>query len=132
MGRPTRPACGGRARGCVGRARFRRRCAPRLRRRHHGVARRPDARRRPGGHRRIARVVAVTGYRIGVDVGGTFTDLVLTRPDGSIRLEKSPTTPADQSEGVLAGLRLLAAGEGLEVERLLAETDTIVHGTTTG
>ncbi|MEY2435072.1 MAG: N-methylhydantoinase [Acidimicrobiaceae bacterium] len=74
----------------------------------------------------------MTGYRIGVDVGGTFTDLVLTRPDGSIRLEKSPTTPTDQSEGVLAGLRLLATGEGLEVETLLAQTDAIVHGTTTG
>jgi N-methylhydantoinase A len=71
-------------------------------------------------------------YRIGVDVGGTFTDLVLTRPDGSIRLEKSPTTPADQSEGVLAGLGLLATGEGLELRALLAQTEAIVHGTTTG
>jgi N-methylhydantoinase A len=71
-------------------------------------------------------------YRIGVDVGGTFTDLVLARPDGSIRLEKSPTTPGDQSDGVLAGLELLAAGEGLSVRELLARTATIVHGTTTG
>ncbi|HXY93558.1 MAG TPA: hydantoinase/oxoprolinase family protein [Acidimicrobiia bacterium] len=71
-------------------------------------------------------------YRIGVDVGGTFTDLVLARPDGSIRLEKSPTTPDDQSDGVLAGLELLADGEGLSLEELLAGTATIVHGTTTG
>ncbi|MGH8920977.1 MAG: hydantoinase/oxoprolinase N-terminal domain-containing protein, partial [Actinomycetes bacterium] len=34
-------------------------------------------------------------YRIGIDVGGTFTDCVLGRPDGSIVLEKTPTTPAD-------------------------------------
>ncbi len=72
------------------------------------------------------------GYRIGVDVGGTFTDLVLAHGDGSIRLEKSPTTPADQSDGVLAGLDLLATGEGLSLADLLARTVTIVHGTTTG
>ena len=76
--------------------------------------------------------MADAGYRIGVDVGGTFTDLVLAHGDGSIRLEKSPTTPADQSDGVLAGLDLLATGEGLSLAELLARTVTIVHGTTTG
>jgi N-methylhydantoinase A len=74
----------------------------------------------------------MTRYRIGVDVGGTFTDCVLLRADGSIVLEKAPTTPDDQSEGVLAGLELLAKGEGLELPGLLAETSRIVHGTTTG
>src|SRR3989442_121781 len=43
-------------------------------------------------------------YRIGMDVGGTFTDCVLLKEDGSIVLEKAPTTPGDQSEGVFAGL----------------------------
>ncbi|CAB4365028.1 MAG: hydantoinase/oxoprolinase family protein [Actinobacteria bacterium] len=71
-------------------------------------------------------------YRIGIDVGGTFTDCVLLRPDGTLSLEKAPTTPGDQSEGVLIGLRQLADGEGLAVEQLLARTRTIVHGTTTG
>jgi N-methylhydantoinase A len=71
-------------------------------------------------------------WRIGVDVGGTFTDLVLARSDGSVRLEKSPTTPADQSQGVLSGLRLLAEGEGLTLPDLLGQTEVIVHGTTTG
>jgi N-methylhydantoinase A len=71
-------------------------------------------------------------YRIGVDVGGTFTDCVLRRPDGSLVLEKTPTTPPDQSDGVLAGLAQLATIEGLEVAELLAQTRTIVHGTTTG
>nr|MBA3303025.1 hydantoinase/oxoprolinase family protein [Acidimicrobiia bacterium] len=70
--------------------------------------------------------------RIGVDVGGTFTDLVLARADGSIRLEKSPTTPDDQSDGVLAGLQLLADGEGVTLAELLAQTTAVVHGTTTG
>ena len=71
-------------------------------------------------------------YRIGVDVGGTFTDCVLRRPDGSLVLEKAPTTPQDQSDGVLAGLAQLATLEGLELSELLAQTRTIVHGTTTG
>ena len=70
-------------------------------------------------------------YRIGVDVGGTFTDLVLARPDGSIQLAKSPTTPDDQSIGVLDGIALLATGEGLDLRELLSKTSAIVHGTTT-
>lgn len=71
------------------------------------------------------------GYRVGIDVGGTFTDLVLVRPDRSIHLDKAPTTLHDQSEGVMNGLARLAASEGLPLERLLAATDRIVHGTTT-
>ena len=70
-------------------------------------------------------------YRIGIDVGGTFTDFVLVRRDGSIRLSKSPTTPRDQSEGVLIGIKQLARGEHLTLGELLAETSVIVHGTTT-
>ncbi|HZJ27705.1 MAG TPA: hydantoinase/oxoprolinase family protein [Acidimicrobiia bacterium] len=72
-------------------------------------------------------------YRIGIDVGGTFTDLVLLDPDGGITLEKTPTTPDDQSEGVLEGIGRLAASVGLGgAAELLARTDAIVHGTTTG
>ena len=63
--------------------------------------------------------------------GGTFTDFVLVRPDGSIRLSKSPTTPRDQSEGVIAGIEELARGEQLTVSELLSDTAVIVHGTTT-
>lgn len=73
----------------------------------------------------------VMSYRLGIDVGGTFTDCVLLRPDGSVALEKAPTTPEDQSVGVLAGLSQLAAAEGVTVEELAAQTRTIVHGTTT-
>jgi N-methylhydantoinase A len=68
-------------------------------------------------------------YRIGIDVGGTFTDLVLA--DGArLVLEKHPTTPRDQCEGVLGGLARLAASERLAPGELLAHTSTIVHGTT--
>ena len=57
---------------------------------------------------------------------------MLRRPDGSLVLEKAPTTPQDQSNGVVAGLAQLATIEGLELGELLAQTRTIVHGTTTG
>lgn len=70
-------------------------------------------------------------YRIGIDVGGTFTDFVLVRRDGSIRLSKNPTTPRDQSEGVMNGIDELARGEHLTLGELLSETAVIVHGTTT-
>ncbi len=68
--------------------------------------------------------------RIGIDVGGTFTDLVLVR-NGALLLDKHPTTPRDQSEGVLGGLRQLAAREGTTLEELLGRTALVVHGTTT-
>ena len=41
---------------------------------------------------------------VGVDVGGTFTDLVYMEPGGDVRIAKVPTTPADQSEGFMAAL----------------------------
>jgi N-methylhydantoinase A len=59
--------------------------------------------------------------RLGVDVGGTFTDLVLTGRDG-VEVAKVPSTPHDQAEGVLAGLERLA----LDVGRL----GRFAHGTT--
>ncbi|MGZ4691818.1 MAG: hydantoinase/oxoprolinase N-terminal domain-containing protein, partial [Acidimicrobiia bacterium] len=37
------------------------------------------------------------GYRIGVDVGGTFTDVICVTPAGEVLLDKTPTTPDDQS-----------------------------------
>ena len=72
------------------------------------------------------------GYRIGIDVGGTFTDFVLARPDGSISFTKAASTPSDQSDGVMRGIADLAEAEGLDTEGLLGRTEQIVHGTTTG
>jgi N-methylhydantoinase A len=74
--------------------------------------------------------VARSTSRIGIDVGGTFTDLVLVR-NGALLLDKHPTTPRDQAEGVLGGLRQLAAREGTTLEELLGRTALVVHGTTT-
>ncbi|HEX5454313.1 MAG TPA: hydantoinase/oxoprolinase family protein [Stellaceae bacterium] len=69
-------------------------------------------------------------YRIGIDVGGTFTDLVAIDAGGLTTLAKVPSTPADPSLGVLDGLALLAERLGIERATLLAQTDRIVHGTT--
>ncbi len=69
-------------------------------------------------------------YRIGIDVGGTFTDLVAIDAGGATTLAKVASTPLDPSLGVLAGLALLATRLGLDRAALLAATDRIVHGTT--
>ncbi len=70
------------------------------------------------------------GYKIGVDVGGTFTDLVYIRDTAPIKIVKTPTTPENQASGVLTGLQRIASNEGIPPEQLLRETDLIIHGTT--
>src|ERR1700747_1054739 len=69
-------------------------------------------------------------YRIGIDVGGTFTDLVVVDDFGRTTLAKVPSPPADPGIGVLDGLQTLADTLGLGQSVLLDETDRIVHGTT--
>ncbi len=65
----------------------------------------------------------MSGAVVGVDVGGTFTDLILMEPEsGAVRLAKVPSTPENQAAGVLAAL------EGADAA--LAEVAAIVHGTT--
>src|SRR3954453_20094784 len=69
-------------------------------------------------------------YRIGIDVGGTFTDLAAIDQGGATTLAKVPSTPQDPSIGVLDGIEQLAARLGLDPAALLAQTDRIVPGTT--
>ncbi len=60
---------------------------------------------------------------LGVDVGGTFTDLILIdEADGAIHVAKVPTTPENQAFGVLAGIE----GTGVDFGAI----DSVVHGTT--
>src|SRR5256714_14882387 len=69
-------------------------------------------------------------FTIGVDVGGTYTDLVAIDEGGRTVFAKSPSTPADQSIGVMAGLEELARRLGVARDQMLAATDRLVHGTT--
>ncbi|MFO1157482.1 MAG: hydantoinase/oxoprolinase family protein [Reyranellaceae bacterium] len=66
-------------------------------------------------------------YRIGVDIGGTFTDLVMidTR-NGRLFNEKVLTTPQDPSVGVLSGVEMLLRATGVPA----AEVRHVIHGTT--
>jgi N-methylhydantoinase A len=69
-------------------------------------------------------------WRIGVDVGGTFTDMVLRDAAGAVRIFKSPSVPADPSEGVLGVLRLAAQQLDLPLSALLRDCTLFVHGST--
>src|SRR3954467_7546697 len=71
------------------------------------------------------------GYRVGIDVGGTFTDLICITPAGEVVLDKTPTTPDDQSRGVMTGPGQLAERFGPSVGDFAAQLDVVVHGTTT-
>lgn len=68
--------------------------------------------------------------KIGIDVGGTFTDLVAVDDEGRSTLVKVASTPEDPSVGVMAGLDRLAETLSLSPADLLAQTERIVHGTT--
>ncbi len=66
------------------------------------------------------------GVRIGADVGGTFTDIVLERTDGTYASVKLLTTHDGPDRAILDGIELIARGEGVD----LADVDQIIHGTT--
>ena len=68
--------------------------------------------------------------KLGIDVGGTFTDIVVQREDGSLRHGKAPSTPGNESEGVLEAIRLIARESGLGPTELLSRVDVINFGTT--
>jgi N-methylhydantoinase A len=67
---------------------------------------------------------------IGIDVGGTFTDLVAIDAAGRTVFAKSISTPQDQSIGVMAGLEELARRLDLSCAEMLSRTQRLVHGTT--
>ncbi len=71
------------------------------------------------------------GYKVGIDVGGTFTDLILERPDGTLHMDKTFTTPRELTQGVMNGLEALAKHERLSTRQFLSQVDLLIHGTTT-
>jgi N-methylhydantoinase A len=67
------------------------------------------------------------GYRLGIDVGGTFTDLVLfSEETGALVVEKVPSVPADPSEGIMDGIARILAAAGAAP----AAVAYVAHGTT--
>ena len=67
---------------------------------------------------------------LGVDIGGTFTDCVAIDQSGNSRNAKVLTTPLSPSDGVLEGLRELAASAGVPFHEMLEESSRFAHGTT--
>ena len=66
-------------------------------------------------------------YRLGVDVGGTFTDLILVNEEtGDFFSAKVPSTPHDSSIGVLNGIERVCKNAGIEPNKITH----VMHGTT--
>jgi N-methylhydantoinase A len=72
----------------------------------------------------------MTAYTLGIDVGGTFTDLVCADASGQIETEKVLSTAENQALGVLSGIEKLAGKYGTSGPEFLQQISVIVHGTT--
>jgi N-methylhydantoinase A len=66
------------------------------------------------------------GFRVAIDTGGTFTDIAVRRPDGSLAIGKVPSTPSAPDDAVVEGLLASLADAGAAPEQV----DRFVHGTT--
>ena len=66
------------------------------------------------------------GVRIGADVGGTFTDVVIELADGSFESTKVLTTHGGPDEGILLGIERIATEHNVD----MADVEQIIHGTT--
>ncbi|MBL7190702.1 hydantoinase/oxoprolinase family protein [bacterium] len=69
-------------------------------------------------------------YKLGIDVGGTFTDFILIADFGETTIHKTLSTPEDPSIGVIGGIHDLAEIIGAELPAFINNIETIVHGTT--
>ncbi|OZI17422.1 hypothetical protein CAL18_14920 [Bordetella genomosp. 7] len=72
----------------------------------------------------------VAPWRIGVDVGGTFTDLVLVDARGHVFVNKTPSVPANPAVGVLNAIEEAAGQLEMSVMQLLGACTQLIHGTT--
>ena len=72
----------------------------------------------------------MTGHKIGIDVGGTFTDFLLLANDGATGIYKVLSTPDDPSIAVLEGLERMAEAHSVDLNAFLGSVSIIVHGTT--
>ena len=69
-------------------------------------------------------------YRIAVDTGGTFSDVVIVDEEGQLSLSKAPTTPERIFSGISEALAQGAAERGLSLEELLETSELFTYGTT--
>lgn len=71
-------------------------------------------------------------YYCGVDIGGTFTDCVLTDENGAITLAKTSSTPPNFEQGFLDAVAEAARQRGIEPEEIFPQIELLLHGTTVG
>lgn len=69
-------------------------------------------------------------YRVGIDIGGTFTDGVVIDSEGHIEIFKDPSTPQDPSIGLINTLKKAARFYREDFSQFLANMEILVHGTT--
>ena len=69
-------------------------------------------------------------YKIGIDVGGTFTDFLLAEDDGTAYIYKVLSTPKDPSIATIRGIEEMAKDRNMGTDEFLSQVTTIVHGTT--
>jgi N-methylhydantoinase A len=75
-------------------------------------------------------MAAKKNYIIGVDTGGTFTDVVVMGDSGEVWTAKASTTPDDFSRGVMDAVAEAARAVGVDAKELLARTTLFKHGST--
>ena len=71
----------------------------------------------------------MSNWTLGIDVGGTFTDIVAIHSDGTVESAKVPST-LDQSDGVFNSIKKIARRQNQNITEFLSKTNLIVHGTT--
>ena len=69
-------------------------------------------------------------YRVGIDAGGTFTDLAALAEDHSLLVHKTPSDPVNPAAALIDGLTGLADKAGLALPTFLGQCSTLVHGST--
>lgn len=69
-------------------------------------------------------------FKVGIDIGGTFTDLIAISETGDTTVHKTLSTPLDPSVGFINGLKEIAEMRNVKFDNFIESIDTIVHGTT--
>ena len=65
-------------------------------------------------------------FRVGIDIGGTFTDIIFIGDDGTVYTKKTLSTPGDYSQGIITGTEEVIQEHGLNA----SDIEEVVHGST--